>query len=120
MREKLARYKDAGRPRCSKRCCWDSDYVCVLHESGLTSDEIGAQMGVSDEHIIKRLHKLGAKVRPRGSYTRGRNDRSRKGVLWSVEDEELFFKPIKELALKYHMSNAGVSYVRKCRKRASK
>jgi hypothetical protein len=89
----------------------------LYEEVGMTSDEIARDCGVSDEHIIKRLHRLGAKIRPRGSYKLKKDGSKRKGVLWYVEDKELFGSGIKELAFKYHMSNATVSYVRSMRKK---
>ncbi len=117
MKEKLERYKDVGRPRCSKRCCEDSEYIVRRYEEeGLTSDEIAKECGVSDEHIIHRLHKLGADVRGRGRYKRGKNGDRRRSILWKIDEKELFSSSIKALALKYHFSESSVNYVRKLRK----
>lgn len=107
-----------GRPRCTKACCSKGcrELLRGLYCSqGLSSDEIGEKIGVSDNHIIERLHTLKIKVRGRGCY-RKKREITRRGVLWKISDKELFFTPIKELALKYHFSHSGVEYVRRERR----
>ncbi len=112
--------KGEGRPRCKKICCRESEGETIVRmycEEGKSSDEIAAEVGVSDDHIIKRLHFLDVKCRGRGSYRRKRNGVGRRGVLWELEDKELFFTSVKELCKKYLISEQGVQYVRRRRRK---
>ena len=58
----------------------DNEKIKQMYEDGYTSYQIAEELGVSYNTIIRRLHALGVKMRPRGYYhsTKVGSDKSRK------------------------------------------
>jgi transposase len=63
------------------RLLWDGlERIAQLYLSGLSAAEVGRRMGMRDDRILYRLHKLGIAIRPAGSYSQLAEEEKRRTV----------------------------------------
>ncbi|MFD8384256.1 hypothetical protein ACFV2X_38040 [Streptomyces sp. NPDC059679] len=97
-------HRSAGRPRVEV----DLLELILLYESGMTLDDVAAQVGVGAHIVASRMEEAGVPRRPAGGSRRQRVTLS-EADLRSIKTRNLAGEKLKDLADEYGMSPSGLS-----------